>query len=203
MLGGLATNYGSPVAKLNFLAIPMFGTGSGNFAGLGKLNYAIRSGGPIRKTDVFVNASSFTIDEVTDDENKKFQMRFVKLVPGVKLTFKESSPRSTVTKYVQWKTFLINEQSLNVSIDSIKTPTDTTVKFRYSTPWTGRYLNQLRFSLRNYRALYPFEVLLQAEQAQDFVRTTLTANYFFNYAKGGGLACGFLRASFPISAAKH
>lgn len=202
LLGGLATNYGSPVAKLNFLAIPMFGTGSGNFAGLGKLNYAIRSGGPIRKTDVFVNASSFTIDEVTDDENKKFQMRFVKLVPGVKLTFKESSPRSTVTKYVQWKTFLINEQSLNVSIDSIKTPTDTTVKFRYSTPWTGRYLNQLRFSLRNYRALYPFEVLLQAEQAQDFVRTTLTANYFFNYAKGGGLSVRFFAGKFSYLGGK-
>jgi hypothetical protein len=44
--------------------------------------------------------------------------------------------------------------------------------------------------------LYPFDVTLQVEQAKDFVRTALTANYFFNYAEGGGLAVRFFAGKF-------
>ncbi|HUC80276.1 MAG TPA: hypothetical protein VMR70_05135, partial [Flavisolibacter sp.] len=196
MIGGLATNYGSPIAKLNFLAVPLYATGSKSFVGLGKLNYAIRSNGAIRRTDVFVNASSFTMDEFSDNENIKHQMRFVKLVPGLKFTLKEANPRSTVNKFIQWKTFLFNEQSLRVSIDSIFSPTDTTIRFNYTTPSQNRYLNQLQFGYQNFRALYPFDVTLQVEQAQDFIRTALTANYFFNYAKGGGLSVRFFAGKF-------
>lgn len=196
MLGGLATNYGSPTAKLNFLAVPLYATGSNHFTGLGKLNYAFRSDDIIRKTDVFVNASSFTMNDFKDDDGVKHRMRFVKVVPGVRFTFKESDPRSEVTKYIQWKTFLLNEQGLRITADSIKTPTDTVVKYRYSTPWKGRYLNQLQLHYQNVRALYPFDVTLQAEQGQDFIRTALTANYFFNYAKGGGLGVRFFAGKF-------
>jgi hypothetical protein len=196
MLGGLATNYGSPVAKLNFLAVPLFATGSNSFVGLGGLKYAIRTGGFIRRTDVFVNASSFTMNEFVDDEQNKLQMRFVKLVPGVKFTFNEKSPRSTVAKFLQWKTFLISEQSLRVSVDSIFTPTDTTIHYNFFTPASRRYLNQLQFGVQNFRALYPFDVTLQVEQAQEFIRTALTANYLFNYAKGGGLAVRFFAGKF-------
>ncbi|HYO23282.1 MAG TPA: M1 family metallopeptidase [Flavisolibacter sp.] len=196
MLGGLVTNYGSPVARFNFLAIPLYATGSKSFTVLGKLNYAIPSNGLIKRTDIFLNAASFTMDEFTDDEAKKHQMRFVKLVPGLKFTFKEKNPRSTANKFIQWKTFLINEQSLSVSIDSIKTPTDTSIRFNYSTPSKSRYLNQLQFGYQNFRTLYPFDVTLQVEQAQDFVRTAFSANYFFNYAKGGGLAVRVFAGKF-------
>ncbi len=196
MVGGLATNYGSPVAKLNFLAVPMYGTGSGNLTGLGRLNYAIRSEGTIRKADLFVNASSFTMDEFKDDQRIKHRMRFVKLAPGIRFTFKETDPRSTVTKSIQWKTFLISEQSLRITADSIKTPTDTIVKYSYTTSSSSRYLNQLQLRYENLRVLYPFDITLQAEQAQDFLRTTLTANYFFNYAKGGGLNVRFFAGKF-------
>jgi hypothetical protein len=196
MIGGLLTNYGSPIAKLNFLAIPLYATGSKSFTFLGKANYAIGSDGAIRKTDIFLNASSFTMDEFKDDDNKKHQMRFLKLVPGFRFTFREKNSRSTVSKFIQWKTYLINEASLSIKSDSIFTPTDTTVKYNYSTPSKGRYLNQLQFGYQNFRTLYPFDFTLQIEQAQDFMRTALTANYFFNYAKGGGLAVRFFAGKF-------
>ncbi|HZH64070.1 MAG TPA: M1 family metallopeptidase [Flavisolibacter sp.] len=196
MLGGILTNYGSPAAAFNFLAIPLYATGSKSFTGLGKLAYAIRSNGTIRKTDLFINASSFTMDEFKDDEGAKHQMRFVKLVPGVRLTLKEKGPRSTVTKFIQWKTYLINEQSLSITTDSIFTPIDTTIKYNYTTPSNRRYLNQLQFGYQNFRALYPFDVAFQIEQAQDFVRTALTANYYFNYAKGGGLSVRLFAGRF-------
>ena len=195
MIGGLLTNYGSPVAKLNFLAIPLYATGSKSLTGIGKLNYAFRSNGAVRRIDAFVNAASFTIHEFIDEENRKYQMRFTKLVPGFRLTFKERD-RSTTTRFIQWKTYLFNEQSLNITLDSLFTPIDTTVRFNYSTTEKSRYLNQLQLGVQNNRSLYPYDLTLQAEQAQDFIRTTFTANYFFNYAKGGGISVRFFAGKF-------
>jgi hypothetical protein len=196
MLGGLLTNYGSPTAKFNFLAVPLYATGSKSFTGLGRLSYAIPSTSVVRKTEIFLNAESFHMDEFKDTADNLYRMRFIKFVPGVRFTFREKDPRSTVTKFIQWKTFLINEQSLNVAIDSIFRPADTVIQFRYSTPKKDRYLNQLQLVYENARALYPFDATLQVEQAHDFVRTTFTGNYFFNYAKGGGLAVRFFAGKF-------
>jgi hypothetical protein len=188
MIGGLLTNYGSPVAKLNFLAVPLYASGSKSFTGLGKLNYRFVSGGAIRRTDLFLNASSFHMNEFKDSADNLYRMRFAKLVPGFRFTFRESNPKSTVTKFIQWKTFLLNEQSLRVTIDSVFRFTDTLVQFNYSTPRKERYLNQLQLVYQDSRALFPFDATLQVEQAQDFIRTSFTGNYFFNYAKGGGLS---------------
>jgi hypothetical protein len=123
-------------------------------------------------------------------------MRFVKLVPGIRFTFREKSPKSNVTRFIQWKTFMFNEQSLRISVDSIFRQTDTLIQYRYSTPRKERYLNQLQFVFRNERALYPFNATLQVEQAQDFIRTAFTGHYFFNYAKGGGLSVRLFAGKF-------
>lgn len=196
MIGGILSNYVPPTPGFTFLAVPFYAIGSKSFTGLGKLNYAFRSTGFLRKTDLFFNAATFTMDDFKDDEGNTYRMRFVKLVPGIRFNFRERNPRSTVRKYVQWKSFLFNEESLRVRVDSIITPVDTTIKYRYSTPSSSRYLNQLQFVFQNFRALYPFDVRLQVEQAQDFVRTALTANYFFNYAQGGGLGVRFFAGKF-------
>lgn len=196
MIGGLITNYKLPPAKFQFLAIPLYATGSKQFTGLGKLNYTIALGKTIRKADFFINASRFSMDEFSDTEGHDLKMQFEKLVPGFKLTFKEKNPRSTVNKYVQWKTFLINEEFLQIKTDSVFNGTDTTLVTSYSAMQKSRYLNQLQLVYENYRALYPFDVTLQIEQAKDFVRPALTADYFFNYAKGGGLQVRFFAGKF-------
>ncbi len=196
MVGGLVTNYGSPAARFNFLAVPLYASGSKSFTGLGKMNYRFTSDGTVRRTDIFLNASSFHVNQFTDTANNQYRMRFVKLVPGLRLTFNEKNSRSTVTKFIQWKTFFLREQSLSVAIDSVFRSNDTIVLFRYSTPQLERYLNQLQFVYENDRALYPFNAMLQVEQAQDFIRTTFTGNYFFNYAKGGGLAVRLFGGKF-------
>jgi hypothetical protein len=202
MLGGLLTNYGSPDVGFNFLAVPLYATGTSSLTGVGKFNYRFVSGGAIRRTDVFLNAASFHMNKFNDGEGGQYPMRFVKLVPGLRLTLQEKSPRSTVSRYIQWKTFLINEQSLQIRRDSLFGPSDTTIRFSYTTPRRERYLNQLKLVYENSRALYPFDATLQAEQAQDFVRTTFTGNYFFNYAKGGGLSIRLFAGKFSYLTGK-
>ena len=196
MIGGLISNYKLPPGKFQFLVIPMFATGSKQLTGLGKLNYTITSGNAIRKTDIFINTSRFSMDEFSDSAGKKIKMQFQKLVPGFRLTFREKDPRSTVSKHIQWKTFFINEESIRLTDDTIVNGTDTALVTYYSTPAKSRYLNQLQFVYENYRALYPFDLTLQVEQAKDFVRPALTANYFFNYPKDGGLQLRFFAGGF-------
>lgn len=196
MAGGLVTNYKLPPNKFHYLFIPMYATGSKQLTGLGRLNYTVTSGGWIRKADFFVNGARFTMNDFRDTADRKLTMQFGKLVPGFRLTLREKDPRSTVNRYVQWKTFFINEENLRIRPDTVITGTDTAAVLRYATPTQNRYLNQLQLVYENYRALYPFRLEMQVEQAQDFVRPAFTANYFFNYAKGGGLQLRFFAGGF-------
>jgi len=201
MIGGLISNYSLPPTKFQFLLIPMYATGSKTFTGLGKLNYSRHSEGVIRKTDFFLNASMFTMDEFTDTAGRKLYMQFNKLVPGIRLTFKENNPRSTIRKTIQWKTFFINEESLRIIPDTVISGTDTSILQQYTLPKANRYLNRFTFAIDNSRALYPYNLNLQIEQAQDFVRPAITANYFFNY-QGGGMALRFFAGKFIYTTGK-
>ncbi len=185
MVGALISNYKLPPNRFQFFAAPMYGTGSKKFTGIGKMNYTIMSDKTIRKTDIFLNAATFSMDDFKDTAGRKLIMQFQKLVPGIKFTFKEKNPKSTVNKFIQWKSFLFNEQSLRITPDTIITGNDSSFILRYLLPRTNRYLNQLQFVYANSRGLYPFDVNLRIEQAKDFVRPTVTANYFFNYKEGG------------------
>ncbi|MFL5741118.1 MAG: M1 family metallopeptidase [Flavisolibacter sp.] len=185
MVGVVVTNVKIPPNRFQYLLAPLYGTGSGKLNGLGKLNYSIASDGVIRKTDIFLNASSFSMNEFQDTAGNKLIMQFHKLVPGFRFTFHEKDPQSTLRSYVQWKTFLIREQSLNIVSDTSFSGTDTSVFLHYYRPWQGRYLNQLLFHYENFRALYPFHLELNIEQSKDFIRPTFEANYFFNYREGG------------------
>jgi hypothetical protein len=59
-----------------------------------------------------------------------------------------------------------------------------------------RYINQLSFAVSDSRILYPYDGELQLQQAKDFYRVNLAANYLFNYAGGGGMNIRFFAAKF-------
>jgi hypothetical protein len=196
MLGALFTNYKLPPNMFQFLLAPMYATRSKEVAGLGRLNYSIHTGGLIKRSDIFLNASMFSQDDFIDTAGRKILMRFHKLVPGIKLSFSEKDKRSSVEKYIQWKTFFIGEQSLRITQDSIFSGTDTSLVLRYNTPSHNRILNQLRFVYENSRKLYPYDISVNVDQAKDFIRPSITANYLFNYATGGGLNVRFFAGKF-------
>jgi len=186
MLGLAFGNYKLPPNKFQFFAIPLYATGSKKLTGLAKLNYGFAGNGTIRKTDIFLNAARFSSDDFESEEGEKFVMGFRKLVPGARITFRNRDPRQAISKYIQWKTYLLNEDELNATRYTIVNGTDTSIGFRYSTKAEGRYLNQLQVVYEDARALYPYRVQLQVEQSQNFIRPAATFNYFFNY-RGGGL----------------
>jgi hypothetical protein len=125
------------------------------------------------------------MDDLVDSFDNKNIRDFKKLVPGFRITFKEKNPRSTVRKSIQWKTFFIGEENFRFGTDSVVTPIDTTYFQSVGLKKSSYYFTQLKISYENARALYPHDVSLVVEQSENFIRPTITGNYFFNYRDGG------------------
>lgn len=187
MIGGFVSNLKLPPSDFRFLLVPMYGTGSKKFTGIGFLNYSFYPSGIFRKIQIGLNGSRFTANEYTGDDGIKTSLSFQKIVPGIKLVFKERNPRSTLNRFIQLKTFLIREDGLSFYRDTVITGIDTSISDKYNTTNTSRALNQLRFVIENNRKLYPYRGELKTEQGKDFFRAVFTGNYFFNYVKEGGL----------------
>lgn len=181
MIGGLIHNYTLPEPRFHFLMAPMYATGSKNFTGIARLGYHIMSYGSVRKTEISLSAEKFTGDEFTDSTGGKSYQGFLKVVPSIKLIFKNKNATSPVIKWIQWKTYLINETTLYFTKDTVHNKDVITY------PKIKRYLNQLTLALENNRVLYPYATNITAEQGKGFARVTFEGKYFFNYVKGGGL----------------
>lgn len=202
MAGLLITNLRLPSNRLQFLLAPLYAPASKSMNGTGFVNLSLYPEKFIRKVDIGVSASRFTVNQYTPDSGKKVFLQYRKIVPGVRFTFMQKNPRSTFHRYIQFKTFLFNEDGLNFFRDSVITPTDTTLVTRFRETSVNRTLNQLTLVLENNRALYPYRGELKLEQGKDFVRTAFTGKYFFNYPKGGGLNVRLFAGKFFYTGAK-
>ncbi|MEP6615076.1 MAG: M1 family metallopeptidase [Ginsengibacter sp.] len=189
MVGIAVHNYTIPSSRFQFFVAPMYATGSKKFTGFGRIAYNRTSYGPVRKAELSVNAATFSTDSFTDSATIKY-LGFSKIVPSLKMIFRERNPRSTITKFIQWKTFFIREDGISFFRDTVN-QVDLITYPRFS-----RFLNQLRYVVENNRVLYPYKAELMAEQGKGFVRTTFTGNYFFNYPAGGGAAVRLFAGKF-------
>ncbi len=190
MVGLLLHNYTLPTEKFQFLIAPLYGTGSKQLNGLGRLEYGWHPTNTSQKITISLATASFSNDAFTDSTGKKNYLNFSKIVPGIKIVFANKNPLSQIVKFLQWKTFFIGEKMLRFTRDTVNQKDDITY------PVNHRYLNQLQFGIENNRVLYPFKALLQAEQGDGFARLAVTAKYFFNYAKGGGMQVRFFAGKF-------
>lgn len=203
MIGAFITNYKLPPSRFQFFLAPMYATGSKTFAGTGLVNYSFYPNNTFQKINVGVSGSTFTINRFTDPDGIKTFSSFYKIVPAIKLVLKEKNPRSTLNRFIQFKTFLISEDALNFYRDTIiGSGNDTTILNKVGTISENRTLNQLRFVAENFRALYPYRGELKIEQGKSFIRAAFTGNYFFNYAKEGGLDVRFFAGKFFYTGSK-
>jgi hypothetical protein len=186
MIGAVITNYKLPASRFQFLAAPLYSTGAKKLNGLGKLNYSFFPSKAFKKIDVFLNAAMFSMNSFEKDDGGEVTAGFQKIVPGIRFTLNQKNPRSNLDRYIQWKTFFINEDEFHVSYDSVFTPTDTIINQVVNTTTEDRTLNQLKFVIENFRVLYPYKAEFNFEQGKDFIRTAFTGKYFFNYSKQGG-----------------
>ena len=196
MIGGVLTNYKLPASRFQFLIAPLYSTGAKQLAGLGKLNYSFYPLSTLRKIDLFLNAAIFSMNSFAKDNGEAETAGFQKVVPGIRFTLNKKNPPSRLSRYLQWKTFLINEETFRISYDSIFMPPDTIINQKVNTVSQNRTLHQLKFVIENFRVLYPYKAEFNIEHGKDFVRTAFTGNYFFNYPKEGGLNVRLFAGNF-------
>ncbi|MDQ2718386.1 MAG: M1 family metallopeptidase [Bacteroidota bacterium] len=190
MIGGIIHNYTLPVPAFHFFVAPLYATGSKAFNGIGKIGYNLMSYGAIRKAEFSVSAEKFSMDQFTDSTGIKNYLGFLKIVPSIKLIFKNKNAISSEKKWIQWKTFFIQETNLSFSTDTGRQA--ETISY----PKTWRYLNQLTLASENNRVLYPYSTNIILEQGKDFLRFAFEGKYFFNYAKGGGMKARIFAGKF-------
>ncbi len=192
MLGALIHNINLPENKFEFLFTPLYAFGSKQLVGLGRVSYTWHPEGHFSQITVGVNGAHFNTNKATDTSGRVLFEYYSKLVPYIRLDFKPSNPRSTISKWVDFKTSLIEEQNFDQFVDypkdSLFHPNGVTTSFRY--------VNQLSLNLQDDRALYPYSLRVELQQSELFYRINLTGNYFMNYPDGGGLNVRFFAAKF-------
>jgi hypothetical protein len=176
MIGLLLHNYNLPSNRFQFVLAPLYATNSSRFNGIGRISYSWLPGGRFKKIEIAAGASRFSTLSGADSSGNKVFGGFFKLTPSIRLTWKNRHTLSSVEKWIEWKTYLISEKGLRYvqAQDEEFYPEEGKS--------ANRYLNQLTFSITDFRELYPYDVQLQLQQGEGFYRASATGHYFFNYA---------------------
>ena len=199
MIGLLVHNYKFPAEKFQFLAAPLYATGSKKFNYLARASYTWFPSKLFYTIAAGVSAASFSMDEFQPSAGEKITLGFRKISPFVRLTLKQNDPLSKMQRYVQFTPFFIQENALN--FNTVINGPDTTDVVEKTTG--SRYINQLKFVIENNRILYPYRAALQLEQADGFVRAAFTGNYYFNYSNNkSGLNVRLFAGKFFYTGAK-
>ncbi|WP_324584853.1 M1 family metallopeptidase [Agriterribacter sp.] len=188
--GGIIHNYNLPVTRFRFIAVPLYATGSRQFAGIGRATYTWYPENIFQKIEAGISAARFSENAYTDPDNHTTHLRFAKFSPHVRFTFRNRQPRSRLSRFIQWKAYIINTDALQFSWDSVL------MKNRYAIHSRNATIGELRYVTDNSRALYPYRYELRFEASQHFGRIAYTGNYFFNYPKGGGLNTRWFAGKF-------
>jgi hypothetical protein len=193
MLGALIHNINLPENKFEFLFTPLYAFGSKRLEGLGRLSYSWHPD-HFSRISIGLSVARFASNKATDSTGLTIFENFTKLVPYIRVDFKPSGPRSSIRKWMDFKTYLITEDNFGhfavSSKDSLIHPNSVGSSFRY--------LNQLSFNLEDGRTLYPYDLRVEFQQSELFYRINLHANYFLNYPGGGGMRVRFFAAKFGV-----
>ena len=192
MIGLLVHNFNLPPNPIQFFLAPVYALGSHQVNGAGGLIATLYPGHGLQKIQALLGVQRQSSMSGTDSSGKTIFGEYYKITPGLRIVFPKAFARSTLEKSIEWKTYLIGEKDLDhyvrKSTDSLYYPTPGKYDFRY--------LNQLSFDIRDTRALDPYDVRLQFQQAASWYRLNFVTHYFFNYARGGGLDLRVFGAKF-------
>jgi hypothetical protein len=190
MLGAFVHNYTLPFKNFQFIGGALYGTGSGKLNGFGRAGYTKYA--KTYRAEGSISYFNFTQNDFKNGDDI-VHLGVRRITPSLKFTLYDKDPRSKRQFTAQWQSFFINEDVL--SFNTVTTPTDT-FDVVGSDP-VNRYINRLSLTLNDTRKLYPYSINLTADQGKDFVRTGLTAKYFFNYAEENlGMSARFFAGKF-------
>ncbi len=192
MIGVLIHNFtGSPTPFKFFLA-PLYATQSHRLNGLGQAFYTLKPDHGLQKIQFGLGLARFSTVSGTDSNGHQLTGGYYKVTPSVLIVFPNGNAHNTFQTSLEAKTYLIGDKNL----DNYVLKTTNSQYYPTAGKYSFRYLDQLSLQVKDSRVLYPYKATLQFQQAANFYRINFTGNYFFNYAKGGGLDIRVFGAKF-------
>ncbi len=179
-------NYTLNRTKARVFVMPLYATKSSQLNGLGRIAYYLYPKKYFKRMDFGIASSKFN-QNYFENDRAKVKLGFTKIVPFIRLTLKNENFLSQTEKYLQFKHFNITEDNLNFI--EVKNPGDTF--FLPTKNKANYYVNQVQFNIVRKTALYPYKIQFQMEQINELLRTTVTANQYFNYNEKQGIDVRF------------
>ncbi|MCH8904203.1 MAG: M1 family metallopeptidase [Bacteroidetes bacterium] len=150
--------------KFEYVVMPMYGIGSHKLVGTTRLSYNWHPDmQAVRAMQLSLGGSMFN--------GNRFPLRkFQKVQAQLRIDLKGKALRSSVEQRINIRGVLINR---SVSLY------DTTLTYSDTAYW----INEIVYSYRDNRLINPYGFRIALQQGKGFLKTSLTANYRFNYRK--------------------
>ncbi len=165
MLGAFIYNGFVPIKKFSYQFLPLYSFGTNNLAGSGKIEYDLF---PQSSKIQMIQFNLSGLQYAYDSEQKS---NFNKLQAEIKFTFKKKLAR--------------NKTSNNLSVNTVYASNINDIINSNSVGY--KFFNNIDYSFKNKRSINPFSVALNIQASDNFVKTSLTANYKISYYKNNGL----------------
>lgn len=145
--GGALHNVGIIRKKVEFLVMPTFAFGNKMFTGKGFINYYHNpTGGKISEIALGLDVSRFSNNFGYTGLDEKYFQNFTRIVPFVKLSFRNASPRSPVDKFLKFRSIIVNQD--------LTSPKNSPVSNIYGISLYA--VNEFSFQFENYRMMHPY-----------------------------------------------
>ncbi|MDZ4844925.1 MAG: M1 family metallopeptidase [Chitinophagales bacterium] len=168
LIGFAFYNHFLPFKELEFELVPMFGTGSVQFAGIGRVAYTFYTkGSKVHNVNLSIGGRRFSYDLVPEVLN------YNKIQPVLTLTFRKKYARSPVDKSLSFRHIHIWQDFREYNRTELVLE-NTVSKY---------FVNEVAFNLENTRVINPFRANITVQQGKDFVRSFAEFNYKLTYNK--------------------
>ncbi len=196
MIGGMIHNYQLPTNKFNFIAIPLYGTGTSQLNYYARASYKIPLTGKLfDNININSSVSKFTYDQanfIVPAIPKSLNLQYYKVDPTIRINFRNDDLLSSKRSFIELKTYFIGEQNYQLIGGNATTPAISRAVY------SAREFNQLKYLFEDNRALYPYSIEAKLEGNDQFLKGGVTGKYSYNYpeGKGHGLDIRFFAGKF-------
>lgn len=168
LIGFAFYNHFLPFKKFEFELVPMFGTGSVQFAGIGRIAYTFYTkGSKVHNVNLSMNGKRFSYELFPEVLN------YNKAQPVLTLTFRKKYARSPVDKSLSFRHVYVWQEIRQYS----------QAEQAYENIVAKYFVNEAAFNLENTRVINPFRANITVQQGKDFVRSFAEFNYTLTYNK--------------------
>lgn len=164
MLGAAVYNNLLPEKKLEWTLMPMYGFGNKDLAGGASVNYNMHFGRLFQTVRLGVNALRYAY------ENEPLtNLNFTKIAPELFIELKKKRLNNSLTQTFRARHVNITKETYQF----VQTPSETYLG--YDSVYTA--FNDLTYVITGKQKFSPWNISANLQQGEEFVKTSLTANY--------------------------